>query len=101
MRFLKGIGLLLLILVRGCALWVMFPFAFVAWLFVHSWVQKASLRQVLCWYHAQLVLLLVNGPFRLLFAVEERPHFRDVPKMSAVEPHKIRLFGMDVVSLAG
>lgn len=62
MRFLKGIGLLLLILVRGCALWVMFPFAFVAWLFVHSWVQKASLRQVLCWYHAQLVLLLVNGP---------------------------------------
>ncbi|WP_029258227.1 MULTISPECIES: hypothetical protein [unclassified Microbacterium] len=101
MRFLKGIGMLLLILVRGCALWVMFPFAFVAWLLVHSWAQKASVRQALCWYHAHLLVLLLNGPFRPFFAADERPHFRDVPKMSAVEPHKIRLIGMDVVSLAG
>lgn len=101
MSFLKGTGLLLLVLVRGCALWVMFPFAFLAWLLVHSWAQKASLRQVLCWYHAQLLLLLVNGPFRFLFASDERPRFRDVPKMSAVEPHKINLIGMDVIALAG
>ena len=101
MRVLRGLGMLLLFLVRGCALWVLFPLAFLAWILVHSWAQRASLRQAFCWYHAQLLLLMVNGPFRFLFPAEERPRFRDVPKMASIAPHKIRLIGMDAIELAG
>lgn len=101
MSFLRGLGWFALLVVRGCALWVLFPSVFLAWLLVHSWAQRASLRQALSWYHAGLLLLLVNGPFRFLLVSAARPRFADIPRMAEIEPSRISLIGMDSLSLAG
>ena len=37
MKFLNGIGWFLLLVVRGALLWVLVPFAFLAWLLIHWW----------------------------------------------------------------
>ena len=100
MRFLKGMGALLLLLVRGVLLWVLIPFAFLVWLLIHSWAQKASFRQALNWYHAYVLLALLKGPFRFL-GVSGRASFRDVPKMASIEPERMSMLGMDAVSLVG
>lgn len=100
MRFLEGAGAMLFLLVRGVVLWVLIPFAFLAWLLVHFWAQKASFRQALSWYHAYVFLALVKGPFRFL-VVSGRPSFRGVPKMRTIEPRATSLIGMDAVNLVG
>lgn len=100
MNTLSRTGWLLVLLVRGLALWILIPFASLAWLFLHSWIQKASPRQALCWYDTQLTLGLARGPFRLMIAPEHRP-LKPVPRMASIESPKTSLFGMDVIELAG
>ncbi|MBP5802984.1 hypothetical protein [Microbacterium maritypicum] len=98
MNVLSQTGWFLVVLVRGLLLWVLIPFAFLAWLLVHSWAQRVSRRQALCWYDGHLTRGLANGPFRLMIAPEHR-HFGRIPRMAAVEPRKTSLFGMGAIDL--
>ncbi|PRB13288.1 hypothetical protein [Microbacterium sp. MYb62] len=98
MNALSRTGWVLVVLVRGLLLWVLIPFAFLSWLLVHSWAQKALRRQVLCWYDAHLTLGLARGPFRLMIAPEHR-RFERIPRMVTVEPRKASLFGADAIEV--
>ncbi|WEK61673.1 MAG: hypothetical protein P0Y60_02605 [Candidatus Microbacterium colombiense] len=101
MRLLSGLGAILFLILRGCVLWLLIPFAFLAWLLFHSWAQRATLRQALCWYDACLTLGLVRGMLRPLLRPSRSFSVRALPRMSALESHRIRLVGMDVVDLVG
>jgi len=98
MNALSRTGWYLVVLVRGLLLWVLIPFAVLAWLLVHSWAQKASRRQALCWYDTHLIVALVKGPFRLMIAPEHR-RFERIPRMAAMESRKTSFVGMDAVEL--
>lgn len=89
MRIANGIGWFVILVLRGLLLWILIPFAFLAWLLVHSWLQGASLRQSLSWYDRNLVTGIVNGPFRLLIKPEPRPQFVRVSDMATMKPHVV------------
>ncbi|MGO4489399.1 hypothetical protein [Microbacterium sp. 2RAF4] len=98
MNALSRTGWVLVVLVRGLLLWVLIPFAFLSWLLLHSWAQKASRRQALCWYDAHLTVALARGPFRLMIAPDNR-RFDRIPRMATVEPRKTSLVGMDTIEV--
>lgn len=98
MNALSRTGWILVLLVRGLLLWILIPVAFLSWLLIHSWAQKASRRQALRWYDAHLTLALARGPFRLRIAPEYR-RFDRIPMMATVEPRKTSFFGMDAVEV--
>ncbi len=66
MTFIEGTIWLLLLLVRGLVLWLLVPFAVVAWVLVHWWAQRASIAQAICWHDQILVGFLVLVPFRMV-----------------------------------
>jgi hypothetical protein len=90
-----GVGWFLILSVRGLLLWLVVPFAFLAWLLVHRRWQKASLRQTLSWYDANLVGILVNGPFRMLIRPDLRPELVTLSAMSKIAPHRISLIDVN------
>jgi hypothetical protein len=49
---------LVLLLLRGVLLWIVIPAGFVAWLFFHSWIQRATLGGCLAWYDVNLIAFL-------------------------------------------
>ena len=91
MKFLNGVGWFLLLFVRGALLWVLVPFSFLAWVSIHWWWQKASLRQALSWYDSNMIAGLTNGPFRFLMRPGPRPRLTGMSKMALTEPHTITL----------
>ncbi|GAA1134866.1 hypothetical protein GCM10009651_18650 [Microbacterium natoriense] len=97
MSFPEGLGWLLLHFFRGLALWVVIPSAFLAWLLVHSWAQKASLKQALAWYDANLIAALSNGPFRWLMRREARPSFVRMSGMSTISTQRIPWFDVSAL----
>lgn len=90
------VGWLLFLAVRGIVLWVLIPFAFLAWLLVHSWAQKASLGQAICWYDQNLNLALVKDPLRLLIGNEVDARFLGISQMRALATYRIR-WSMEMV----
>lgn len=76
-------------MVRGFMLIPLVPIAFLAWLFVHSWAQGASLSQAIYWYDFNFVAAMINGPFSPFIPSSERPDFIGVRKMRDVIPHRI------------
>lgn len=66
MRRITGMSAFLLFVVRSILLWLLIPFAFVAWLFLHSWAQKASVGEAICWYDQNFLAFLLLVPFRYL-----------------------------------
>ena len=49
---------LVLLTIRGVLLWIVMPVGFVAWLFFHSWIQRAALGECLAWYDVNLIAFL-------------------------------------------
>lgn len=72
MKFFAGLLWFMVLLVRGVLLWLLIPFAVVAWLTVHWWAQRASVGQAVCWYDQLLWAFLILIPFRLLLLLEPR-----------------------------
>ncbi len=93
MRVVAGIAMLLLLFVRGFVLWFLIPFSVVAWLLVHSWAQKARLRQAICWYDMNLFVLLMLVPFRpaLRYATGGKVRFGRISEMRVLETYRIGL----------
>lgn len=94
MKIANGIGWLAVLLLRGLVLWFLIPFAFIAWVLVHSTVQRASLRQSLCWYDRNFIIVLINGPFRPLIATDPRPRCSRMSEMSSLKPHSMSLLDL-------
>lgn len=88
-KFVQGLGLFILLIVRGFALWVLIPFAFLAWLMVHSWAQRASLGQAISWYDGIFCLLLVKGPLRPLVRLEGEARFVGVSQMDTLPSFRL------------
>lgn len=57
---------LFFLLIRGLVLWILVPFAIVAWIFVHWWAQRVSIGQAICWYDQNFLVILILVPFRYL-----------------------------------
>jgi len=49
---------LVLLTLRGVLLWIVMPVGVVAWLFLHSWIQRAALGECLAWYDVNLIAFL-------------------------------------------
>ncbi|MDQ4215252.1 hypothetical protein [Microbacterium capsulatum] len=91
MKFLTVLSWFLILLVRGCLLWILIAFAWLAWISVHSWAQDASPSQTVTWYDRNVVSALANGPFRLLILPSERPQFIGLADMGKIKPNRITL----------
>lgn len=91
MKFLTAIVWLAILVIRGIALWLLIPLAFLAWLVVHAWLNDASPTQVIAWYDANFVVALVRGPFRLLIPAQNRPRFVGLTEFAASSPHRVGL----------
>lgn len=92
MKVIEAAGQILFLVVRGLMLWGLIPFAFLAWLLVHSWAQRASLRQATCWYDANVTLLLAKGLLRPQFKRSGRVRFLGLSRMRGLPAHKIHWF---------
>lgn len=57
---------LVLLTIRGVLLWIVMPVGFVAWLFFHSWIQRAALGECLAWYDVNLIAFIQRVLLRLL-----------------------------------
>ena len=88
-KLLTGIAWLVILAIRGIALWVLIPLACLAWLVVHAWTNDASPRQVIAWYDANFVVALVRGPFRLLIPGQDRPRFVGLTEFAASSRHRV------------
>ncbi|AXL13370.1 hypothetical protein DXT68_15455 [Microbacterium foliorum] len=86
----KNTGWGLFLVIRGVFLWVLIPFATIAWLLVHSWAQGASLGQAICWYDGTFNLVLVKGLLRPFIGKEVAAKFVGLSNMGAVVPYRIR-----------
>lgn len=93
MKFLEATGQVLFLVTRGLALWLLIPFAFIAWLLVHSWAQRASLRQTACWYDSNFTLLLAKTFLRPQIANAGDARFIGVSRMRDFPTHKLHWFG--------
>ena len=91
MKFLTAIAWLAILVIRGIALWLLIPLAFLAWLVVFAWVNDASPAQVIAWWDVNFAAALVHGPFRLLIPVESRPRFIGLTKFAASSRHRVGL----------
>lgn len=91
MKLLSGIGWVLFLLIRGLALWVLLPFSVLAWLLIHSWAQRASVGQAICWYDQNFNLLLAKGLLWPLLATEIKGgKFVRLSQMGSLSTYKIR-----------
>lgn len=96
MQFLNLVGGFLLFVIRMILLWVLIPFAFIAWGLVHWWAQKASVGQSICWYDSNYFMVMLVGPLR--FMRVSNPELKNArilrfSEMREVEPYPIRLIG--------
>lgn len=59
---------LLLLFIRGLALWLLIPIAFVFWIVAFIWLARytKSLPQFISWVDYNFVVSLERGPLRLL-----------------------------------
>lgn len=89
MKFLEMTGQLLFLVIRGILLWILIPFAFLAWVLMHSWAQRASLRQATCWYDANLSLLLAKGLLRPQIRTVGRVPFLGLSQMRGRPTHTL------------
>lgn len=89
-RLLENIAMLLLLSMRGLLLWVLIPFAFLAWLFVHCWAHRASLRHAVAWYDMNMSVLLINGPLRFMIPTANRPRVVGISRMGEGS-HRVHL----------
>lgn len=92
MSLFAGLLWFVLLLVRGIVLWLLVPFAVLAWLLVHWWAQRAAVEQALCWYDQALWAFLILVPFRLLLYVDPRTktaRFPKISEMTQLKPYKI------------
>lgn len=89
-KFFNGLGLLLFLLVRGIALWILIPFTFLAWFLIHSWAQRVSIGQAVSWYDGTVSLLVIRGPLRPLIRVETEPKFLGISHMGTLPPFRFR-----------
>lgn len=94
MKLREGIAWLAVLIVRGLALWLLIPLAALAWLLLHVWVQKASLRQAVGWYDVNLIATLVSGPFQPLVSSERRPAFMGLSEMRTSTAQRIPWFDL-------
>jgi hypothetical protein len=93
-KLFRGVGWVLFILVRGFALWILVPFASLSWLLVHSWAQRASIGQSICWYDSNFNGILLNVPFRPLRPPERDGRLLRFREMAKVKTYKIN-FGLE------
>lgn len=94
MKSLAGFSGMLLLIVRGFVLWFLIPFSTVAWLLIHSWAQKATLGQAICWYDWNFIAFLLLMPFRpaLRYSTgDERIRFLRISEMRVIQTYKIAL----------
>lgn len=94
MKFFTGLLWLILLLVRGVLLWIFVPFAVLAWLTAHRWVQKASVAQAVCWYDQILWAFLILVPFRALLYADPRAktvRFLKISEMRNLKTYRISL----------
>lgn len=88
MGSIEGTGWFAILCARGLLLWIVLPFAFLAWMLVHIWVQHATLKQALAWYDGILFAVLTQGPFRLMVPAPRRVRFVGPSGMREIVPHK-------------
>ncbi len=95
MKIVRGAAGFCLLVVRGFLLWFLVPLAFLAWLAVHSWLQKSRLKHSLAWYDRNVVVALLKGPFRVLVDAEQPPGFVPLSRMRTYAAHTIGI--MDLI----
>lgn len=95
MKIVRGAAGFCLLVVRGILLWFLVPLAFLAWLAVHSWLQKSRLKRSLAWYDRNVVVALMKGPFRVLVDAEQPPGFVPLSRMRTYDAHTIGI--MDLI----
>jgi hypothetical protein len=80
----------LIVILHGLFMWIVVPFGVVAWVLVHTWLQKADFGECLGWYDLNLVAFLQRV---LLRPITREPSARWVPvgKMTEVT-HRVWLF---------
>lgn len=90
-KFFENLALFLILLIRGVLLWLVIPLGFLAWMLMHSWAQRVSLRQALAWYDFTAVSVLMNGPFRFMIRRTRRAPLLGLSRMGESEAHRVRL----------
>jgi len=90
-KFLTGVAWLAILFIRGVALWVLIPLAWLAWLVVHAWTNDASPTQVIAWYDLNFIVALAKGPFRVLIPAGSRPRFVGLTEFAASGRHRVSL----------
>lgn len=94
------LGGLLFLLFRIVALWMLIPIAFLAWLLVHFWAQRASLPQTLCWYDSNVNAAVIKALLRLLRRpATDKMKFVGLSEMRTLETY--RLFLVDWPDVGG
>lgn len=96
---LETVAAIVLWLVRGTLLWLILPCAFLGWILVHWWAQRASPPQTAAWYDANVVAALTRGPLRPLLHRELRAPFVGIRSMRDIEPHDMRPIPLDLLDL--
>ncbi|MDR2322388.1 MAG: hypothetical protein LBE60_12160 [Microbacterium sp.] len=91
MKFLTVVAWVVILVIRGIALWLLIPLALLAWLVVHAWVNDASPGRVIAWYDLNLIAALTNGPFRVLIPAVDRPRFIGLTEFATTSRHRVRL----------
>lgn len=92
MRFIYGLSWFLIYVIRAFVLWILIPYAVLAWLFVHSWVQKSTIGQSLCWYDQNFLAFMILVPFRYLRFVNPKlrsAKFLRLSEMRVVKTYRI------------
>jgi hypothetical protein len=91
----EGAAILLVLVLRGLALWVVIPVVFVLWLLLAPvrWLvhgrNRPRLRQYVTWADMTLVASLERGPLRPL--VRDREKFPAWPRARAEPPYRVNL----------
>lgn len=93
MKAVEAAGQLLFLVTRGLALWILIPLAFVSWLLVHSWAQRASVRQAACWYDSNFTLVLRLALLRRQIAKSGGVRFIRASEMRGLPARKLRWLG--------
>jgi hypothetical protein len=82
-------GLLLMVL-HAILMWVVIPIGFIAWVFVHNWLQKAECDECLGWYDLNLGAFLQRV---LLRPIIPAPTLNWIPFKNMTEvTHRVWLF---------
>ncbi len=89
---MRTLGWFLFLAIRGVLLWILVPFAALSWLCVHSWLQRATLRQSICWYETNVNLVIARGLLRPFLGSDVRSgRFAPLSQMATLPPHTIHL----------